>query len=878
MGYSIHFPAESEPDGERKVLRLQIGKKHAHLESRIRNTSSNSLRATLEVESHEQLKKLASDAGLSVNAYSLDKISENCAKYGARLVDGMEGTYRGDTDDFLHHLFPYLEAFSPKFVQALCERYAPQAKVLLDPFGGLCTAPFTFAKGERKAYYCEVNPLMQHIAALKTRVRRVRYKERRALILRIEELMGQFQDTLSAYEPDADLADSYQSAFPGSTFFSDGALDQVLRIRTLLDRLYCEDDLLAACLELSILASLVPASLMQRAGDLRKKRVKEREKVSSDLLYHAGNKLKTFTEGLISFDGHGSAPILLLEDSRHLGRLPSIEADIVITSPPYLNGTNYFRNTKIELWFTRVVKTRDDLGALRDRAIAAGINDVRGFRSKHSPPRDTFHSLNAALAALDERAYDRRIPQMIRWYGFELSQALEGSIHHLKDNGLIAIDIGDSIYSGIRVPTDSLVEEILGKHECKLVDKWVVRKRMSRSGDEVEQVCMIAEKSGRVSRMEGCGLRRFQSGWESFKSHLPHQKRPYSSRNWGHPNHSLCSYQGKLKPAIARRLVDTFVPKGGAVLDAFAGVGTIPFEAALTGRSAFGFDISPAAFAISKGKLWRPEPDRVLAKLDELKGYVCTQWQSDHSDVWLPAFNRSLIEYFHPATLGEIIAARKWFQKQRPWDESTALLLACFMHVLHGNRPYALSRRSHPVTPFAPSGEFEYKSFMEKLSQKLRKAIAADFPREFVNGKIYYQDVIHTWPLEADNLDAVITSPPFFDSTRFHLANWIRLWFAGWSCEQFENERRRFVDEKQKTSFACYQSVLRQSKERLKDGSVMVLHLGKSRKCAMADELAKLSRRWFSNYEIFDESVAHCESHGIKDKGAVTSHQYLVMY
>jgi hypothetical protein len=27
-----------------------------------------------------------------------------------------------------------------------------------------------------------------------------------------------------------------------------------------------------------------------------------------------------------------------------------------------------------------------------------------------------------------------------------------------------------------------------------------------------------------------------------------------------------------------------------------------------------------------------------------------------------------------------------------------------------------------------------------------------------------------------------------------------------------------------------------------------------------------------------DESVEHCETHGITDKGTVTSHQYLVLY
>jgi hypothetical protein len=59
---------------------------------------------------------------------------------------------------------------------------------------------------------------------------------------------------------------------------------------------------------------------------------------------------------------------------------------------------------------------------------------------------------------------------------------------------------------------------------------------------------------------------------------------------------------------------------------------------------------------------------------------------------------------------------------------------------------------------------------------------------------------------------------------------------------------------------------------------VVVLHLGKSVKCDMADNLQKLGKRWFRSVDLLDESVVHCESHGIRDKGTVTSHQYLVLY
>ena len=877
MGYSISFPADQELNNKRKVLRLQLGKKYRWLENSIKNTCSNSLLQMLDVQNFDHLKRIATVNEMSVNAYSLKKIEDGLKKDSGKIFKGVEGTYRGETDDFFHHLFPYLEAFSPNFVTTLTDKYAPDAEVLLDPFGGLGTAPFSFVSGHNKqSYYCEVNPLMQHIAGLKSELMEVSKVQRAALVPRIESMVNNLNNLVDAQEIDYALKKSYELSFQGSSFFQDEALVRVLKLRSLIDHVYCTDRLLGICLELSVLASLVLASDMQRAGDLRRKTPVERKKLSSDICEHVALKLASFQYGVLSFDTWNAAPKLLTEDSRKLNEIPLIHADIIITSPPYLNGTNYFRNTKIELWFIRIIRKKGDIGKLRDKAITAGINDVRGFRTKENPPNNNFKSIKKALSILDRTAYDKRIPQMIRWYSHDINLALKGAIRNLKLNGIIAVDIGDSVYSDVLVPTDELIIEILTEHGCQLVENILVRKRKSRSGMDVKQVCIVARK---ISSSKSDKLKKFKnSKWTNFKQNLPHKDEPYSKRNWGHINHSLCSYQGKLKPSIAKFLTDSFVPKNGTVLDPFSGVGTIPFESALQGKTSYGFDISPAAVAISRAKLSLPNWETLSVPLLELDQYIQLNKNSVITDRWLPNFNKSLVEYYDSETLKEILCARDWFNSARPWSREVSLMLGCCMHVLHGNRPYALSRRSHPVTPFAPSGDFEYKSLIEKLTNKLNKVVGAEYPKNFIEGKIYSQDITKAWPLEIENLDSIITSPPFFDSTRFHLANWIRLWFSGWDEDEFKYEQKRFIDEKQKTSFDCYDTILRSSKERLKTGGTLVFHLGKSRKCDMAEELLKQSKQFFSSYELFNESVAHCESHGIRDKGTVTDHQYLVLY
>jgi tRNA G10 N-methylase Trm11 len=157
------------------------------------------------------------------------------------------------------------------------------------------------------------------------------------------------------------------------------------------------------------------------------------------------------------------------------------------------------------------------------------------------------------------------------------------------------------------------------------------------------------------------------------------------------------------------------------------------------------------------------------------------------------------------------------------------------------------------------------------------KSLTTKRPDGFVYGETIHHDATTPWPEHIDQLDAIITSPPFFDSTRFYLANWMRLWMAGWTAQDFKTQPNHFVDEMQKRTMDVYTPILKQAKERLRDGGVCVFHLGDSKKCNMAVEIERLARPIFKRSETFAESVKHCESHGIRDKGTVTSHTYLVL-
>lgn len=887
---AVYFADTPTEKASQKSLTIAFGKRTSQLYDSVKNFSSAEIRQLLGTDSYHELIKAAQHEDLPVNTYCLRNIKQSLLAIQEQhpqlvlpgviprnqLFDPVTVTFRGGAKEPFVRWYSYLEGYSPQFVKAILEKYAPHATKILDPFAGTGTTAFTASQLGKPAFFCEVNPVLQFISLTKITVRRMQLVQRLQLAHDLLERRKELS-SLKDSPPDLTLDEAYKSVFGTSKFFIESVYEDILRLRTWIDKVALTQPLVADLLTVAILSALVPVSEMKRAGDLRYKTTKELAK-SKILLADAINNNVTQIAQDIQNDINGlqTQPLLLCENAKSLTSVPYLGIDAVITSPPYVNGTNYFRNTKIELWFLRCLLQKEDLTKFRAEAITAGINDVTVAKT----PSHSHSAVQEIVNDLAKNAYDSRIPRMIASYFHEMTDVFRSIRNHLQQDAVIAIDIGDSAYAGIHVPVDKLLSICLEELGFVQQDEVILRRRRSRSGMLLKQSLLVfryepIEPIFHISKL----IHPWRIQWDDFKERLPHQQRPYAKRNWGHPRHSLCSYPGKLKPAIAYHLIKTFVPSGGRMLDPFAGVGTIPFEAALQGKQSYGFDISPAAFAIANAKVQRPLKSTCYRVIDRLEKYLKQNelLAEDLVEATEFGFNGKLIEYYETNTLREVLLARRYFQENKPKSDEEWFVLASLLHILHGNRPYALSRRSHPITPYKPTGAFEYRSLIKQLAAKVERGFKEPLPDNFRAGKMFFLDATSWWPREIDNLDAIITSPPFFDSTRYYLANWLRLWFAGWSQSDFETRPLGFVDERQKSSFEVYVPFLRQARERLKRDGIVVLHLGKSIKCDMAAELQSLGKQWFRSSEIFDESVTHCESHGVRDKGTVTSHQYLLL-
>ncbi len=885
---TVYFADHPASSSRSKNLKIAFGSADQALYEKVASLSSEDVRQAMGTNSFLEIQEQAQATGRTINAYCIDRLRsahEETQSEQSLLpvvsplpsfnIDPIQTTFKGGIAEPLHNWYPYLEGYSPDFVNSVLDAFAPKARRVLDPFGGTGTTPLAVAKRGGLGFYCELNPLLQFLIETKAGAVVQAPKQRESLVATIEALADSIAYDVPQQESNGQLLAAYDASFGDSEFFPVHTLDTVSKLRTWLDHVSCDEPEVGAIATVATCAALLSSSNLIRRGDVRfRKGANEIAARNDDLLGDVAARLRLMASSIKTLHTVTEHPLLIAGDAKRLERFSALDLDAVITSPPYLNGTNYYRNTKVELWFLKSLRTQADLAGFRAQTVTAGINDVT-VEKLAAPVNDTVAAL---VRTLNRDSYDRRIPQMVGSYFADMRKVFSGLESNMKANAPLLMDIGDSAYAGVHVDTPAILLEMLREKGWRNAREIVLRKRLSRSGQALRQVLIVADAPAPSRKpLEKAAWRQ---QWTKFKKTLPHQRGEYAKRNWGNPLHSLCSYQGKMKPSLAKHLVEAFTHPGDTMLDPFGGVGTIPFEAAMAGVKAWSFDISPAAIPIAMGKLQPASAAECAVVVRDLERHIrmTSVTEAERAATTDIRFNGPLADYFHLKTFDEILKARAYFHTTPPATPAAALVFASLLHVLHGNRPYALSRRSHPITPFAPTGEAEYKCVIEKVKEKVDRALAVQRSPIFVPGTSVYQDATAPWPIEVDNIDAIITSPPFFDSTRFYQANWMRLWFAGWLGDDFKKRPFAFVDERQKQGFTVYQPIIRQARERLKIGGVCVLHLGKSRKCDMAAEIQRIAKPWFSRSEIFSENVEHCESHGIRDKGTVVEHLYLVLY
>jgi len=266
-------------------------------------------------------------------------------------------TFRDSKTRPVHRWYPYVEGFSADYVRAKITA-GELPKRIYDPFGGAGTTTLEASLLGIPSYFAEVNPFMAFIA--RTKVKATKWA--RQNLDALEEYTHWYLRALDA--PDfhnrvesADL-NPYYEAFPDRDFFEEGHLKQLIAARELVAEMTAGCEAVRGLFFLAIAANVVNCSHMTRRADLRRRRDDEYKTRVVKPIEFLSAKINEIASDIRTVNLDIADTTQISTDARTVPSEYEQAFTLAITSPPYLNGTNYFRNTKLELWFLYAAHTK----------------------------------------------------------------------------------------------------------------------------------------------------------------------------------------------------------------------------------------------------------------------------------------------------------------------------------------------------------------------------------------------------------------------------------------------------------------------------------------------------------------------------------------
>lgn len=476
-----YFKTISFVEGESKTLTISFNDKEEELYSSLSSLSSNDIRNLIGVNSLDELSKLASTEHRTISQQAKHLAT---AAIKRKKILPSEVTFKAGKNEPFQRWYPYIEGYSPSFVKTLIETNNISDTLVYEPFAGTGTTILASDSMGLNTVYSEINPLLRTLISVKIEVQSLSREKRENLA---NKLLNTYKNIVSTLGPiDMDLMNAYENVFGSSKYFDNDVLKTILQLSNRIKGQ--TDPLIRSLLNIAVCSILVPVSFLKKQGDLRFKTQTEMLTEVKRIFDILPVKISEICDDILNFDFKLSASHeCITPNAKSIGDVSTSNIGAVITSPPYLNGTNYIRNTKLELWFLGHLKSDSDLRSLRDEILTSGINDVKSSYREAYSICEISPLLNNVISELKEKAYDKRIPLMAVCYFSEMMQVFSGLTSKLSNNACILIDLGDSIFSNIHIPTDKILIELLETVGYSLHSNQVLRTRRSRNGSVLSQ-------------------------------------------------------------------------------------------------------------------------------------------------------------------------------------------------------------------------------------------------------------------------------------------------------------------------------------------------------------------------------------------------------
>lgn len=728
---------------------------------------------------------------------SLDGLRD-AASVRDRLA-AVDWSFTEDATGYLgHDLHPYPAKYIPQIPANLIEALSLRGEMVWDPFGGSGTTALEALLAGRRVVSTDVSPLATEIAGAKcTALGQEQRDELRKCEAHVSAL-AEARDRVSLLDaawprvrarvPEIPKRDDWFTA--SATRELAYLLDEIARLR----------DPDAKQFARVVLSSLVVWASNQDSETRYTRR--DKSLAPGDVLGRFGSLLADALEahaGVEPLLGYRRATVATL-DARHVDApgqnvVGPESVDLVVTSPPYANATDYHLYHRFRLFWLGhdpVAMSRAEIGShLRHQREGSGFDSYAAeMATVLSAIASRLRVGRYAVLVVGDSVFDGKtystadaITTASSKAGFEVVGVVSRPIHATQRSFVSA---------GRRARVEDLV--ILRRPPAPLRVRccpppyrmWPYEDGLRRR--EIAAVLGVPEPTNgaapleldpyRVDRVQRFAFTHAVEAvppsvarWRTWQAILENGDAEAGRKDPKYITHGLHAYKGKFYPQLAKALLNLAgLGPNARVLDPFCGSGTVLLEGQLNGLIPIGIDLHPLATLIAEAKTAVPVESAVL--LDRVMRDLDDQVREDRSRATDANFFRAdllpEIENWFPAPvirrLGWLLAVIDRLPNTTA-KQTARVMVSSIVRDVSQQEPTDLRtrRRKEPLTdaPVIDLFRARIAAFRERLRHFGERASAA--PVAFHPATVIHGDASEWSTMQhlAGQIDGVVTSPPY---------------------------------------------------------------------------------------------------------------------
>lgn len=708
-----------------------------------------------------------------------------------------------DTTYLSHGIHPYSAKFIPQIPHHLIKILSLKGEKVWDPFAGSGTTALEALLLGRRAVSSDVNPLSEVIGRAKTTTLTWREEKEGEELVDEIELLGSsglhFSDEFERHE------DSIRKHIPQipnrENWFHPNVLRELAYISWKIDEI--EERALSTVARSALSKIIVKVSFQDS----------ETRYTSKERGVKEGETLRTFAAELDSVlkKVHRLAPLLDFREARFETAdlrfekvVPDNSVDLIVTSPPYPNATDYHLYHRFRLFWLghdpRKLGKKEIGSHLRHQKENTGIDQYLNEMS--SCLERMWAALRPgryAVMVVGDSVFDGEtyptadlVGEVAEKQGFSVAGLVLRDVHDTKRSFISAARrLKEEKLLILRKPsTDPEEFELAGpnytpwKYEEGLRRREVrasVQEELPKDGDIGETIKVEAETLDIENLRRLTFNHEFRSDqyhpeptWQAVVENGKESSPDSARKDPKYATHGVHKYKGKFYPQLAKSMFNLAgLSPESTVLDPYCGSGTVLLEAFLNGLTAFGLEMNPLAEKISRAKYSILQEDAYTVEKH------LTKFNESLSDLQVDSSNR---DAFDDDCLDEldswfpepVVSKLGWISKalddvtQSTVREFLEVCLSSIVRQISQQDPKDLRiRRRKPPIDDAPVRKLLQTKIEEQKNRILQFAKTSNFaPSDFGKASVYRADCrlaqsYRESAITAETVDAVVTSPPY---------------------------------------------------------------------------------------------------------------------